>query len=396
MDIETRFDPENLTYQRALPIPNGKLAMWLFLSTEIMFFAALIGSYIVLRFGAPAGSWPTPHAVHLEEWLGALNTTVLIASSISIVFALEAARRDKKGTARSWLIITFLLGVTFLGVKAFEYGQKFQHGILPSPIRSLMYDRSDAYYLSDVGMRVKADLRELESLPGEQQPAERIEQLRLIQSGLIGWTKNKAGTTTDPQMKQAAIDTLAHQIRPEFGDVERISNYLQNEKIDLNEQLTNLKSRIDSNTNSLTELQNQMAELQATASTDEQAKTELDSASNSAKALTQQLTQDNKSARQIVDRLDAVREFHEVEGGRERLASFRLPFVLPSGNTWANTYFLLTGFHALHVLFGLFAIGILTIKPLGRGNAGLVENVALYWHFVDIVWIFLFPILYLF
>ena len=40
-------------------IPNGKLAMWLFLGTEIMFFTAFIGTYIVLRFGAPR--WPLPH-----------------------------------------------------------------------------------------------------------------------------------------------------------------------------------------------------------------------------------------------------------------------------------------------------------------------------------------------
>ena len=46
-----------LVYHEALPINNGKVCLWLFLSTEIMFFAALIGSYIVLRFGV-AGIWP--------------------------------------------------------------------------------------------------------------------------------------------------------------------------------------------------------------------------------------------------------------------------------------------------------------------------------------------------
>lgn len=396
MDNELRFDPENLKYQRALPISNGKLAVWLFLSTEIMFFAALIGSYIVLRFGAPNGTWPTPHAVHLEEWLGALNTTVLIGSSISIVFALEAARRNKKDAARTWLVVTLLLGMAFLGVKAYEYGQKFQHGIFPSPIRSLMYDRSDAYYLSDLGQRVKSDLKELENLPKDQQPTEKIEQLQLIQTGLIGWTRTKAGTTLDPMMKQAAIDSLAHQIRPQFGDAKKISNYIQNEKIDLNEQLDELKAKITSNTKRLEQLQTRITELQDAEAEDEAAKTELETASRSAKDTTLQLTQDNKALNRVVDRLDAVREFYEVEGGQERLSSFQLPFVLPSGNTWANTYFLLTGFHALHVLLGLFAIAVLIVRPTGQGNAGVIENVALYWHFVDIVWIFLFPILYLF
>ena len=63
-----------LEYQPSLPLNNGKLCLWLFLSTEIMFFAGLIGTYIVLRFGAPA--WPSPHDVHVEEVLGAERSGV--------------------------------------------------------------------------------------------------------------------------------------------------------------------------------------------------------------------------------------------------------------------------------------------------------------------------------
>ena len=74
-----------------LPMPNGKLAMWLFLVTEIMFFTALIGTYIVLRQSAPhrggESLWPAPHEVHLVEWAGAVNTFVLICSSLTVVLA---------------------------------------------------------------------------------------------------------------------------------------------------------------------------------------------------------------------------------------------------------------------------------------------------------------------
>ena len=83
-----------LQYQPALPIGRGKLCLWLFLSTEIMFFAGLIGTYIVLRFGAPPGTWPLPHDVHLQEYVGAFNTFVLICSSVTIVLALEAAKQQ--------------------------------------------------------------------------------------------------------------------------------------------------------------------------------------------------------------------------------------------------------------------------------------------------------------
>ncbi|MAV38839.1 MAG: hypothetical protein CMJ59_25660 [Planctomycetaceae bacterium] len=73
-----------------------------------------------------------------------------------------------------------------------------------------------------------------------------------------------------------------------------------------------------------------------------------------------------------------------------------LPIMIPSGNMWASSYFLLTGFHALHVLVGLIVFVILMALKLDSSRADMVENTGLYWHFVDLVWIFLFPLLYLF
>jgi len=57
----------------------------------------------------------------------------------------------------------------------------------------------------------------------------------------------------------------------------------------------------------------------------------------------------------------------------------------------------MTGFHALHVLIGLivFAIMVLFMR-LDREKSYVIENIGLYWHFVDLVWIFLFPLIYLF
>ena len=63
---------------------------------------------------------------------------------------------------------------------------------------------------------------------------------------------------------------------------------------------------------------------------------------------------------------------------------------------WASTYFLLTGFHAIHVLVGLIVFALMMPMRLGAAAAGFIENIGLYWHFVDLVWIFLFPLLYLF
>src|SRR5258708_1402615 len=119
-----------------LPISNGKLAMWLFLVTEIMFFTGLIGTYIILRNGSPskAEPWPNPHQVHLVEELGALNTFVLICSSLTVVLAHLAIGKGEIKKATQFVAVTLLLGAVFLGVKGYEYNSKFKHQILPGRI----------------------------------------------------------------------------------------------------------------------------------------------------------------------------------------------------------------------------------------------------------------------
>ena len=97
-------------YQPALPISNGKTFMWLFLSTEIMFFAALIGTYIVLRFGASPGRVRTTCT---GGDLGRYNTFVLICSSVTIVLALEAAKQNNARRPEVWMLLTLLLGASF-------------------------------------------------------------------------------------------------------------------------------------------------------------------------------------------------------------------------------------------------------------------------------------------
>ena len=110
-------------------IPSGKLGMWLFLASEVMFFTTLIAAYVVLKMGHPA--WPGPEG-HLSVPLGTLNTFLLICSSTTIVLSMAAAQDGKLPAVRRWLWVTILLGACFLGIKAVEYGAKFSHHILPS------------------------------------------------------------------------------------------------------------------------------------------------------------------------------------------------------------------------------------------------------------------------
>lgn len=108
---------------------NAKLGVWLFLASEVMLFGALFSSYILLRVGAP--TWPHGYDL-LNVPLATFNTVVLITSSITMVMAWASLMMKDFRKYRLYMGATFLLGVVFLIVKAFEYSAKFSHDIFPS------------------------------------------------------------------------------------------------------------------------------------------------------------------------------------------------------------------------------------------------------------------------
>ncbi len=119
--------------ERGLDVYNTKLGMWVFLASEVMFFSALIGSYVILRFGAP-GDWALPGIV-LNIKVTAFNTFLLICSSVSMVKAYAAiADGDQRGL-RLWLGLTILGGATFVGIQVFEYIHLVERGFTPAGIR---------------------------------------------------------------------------------------------------------------------------------------------------------------------------------------------------------------------------------------------------------------------
>ena len=562
-----------LEYQPALPIPNGKLCLWLFLSTEIMFFAGLIGTYIVLRFGAPANTWPLPHDVHLVESIGAINTFVLICSSVSIVLALEAAKSNRAGMAKAWLLVTLVLGTVFLGVKMYEYNSKFAHGIFPMKPRSLIWDRADVNYAAAVRLRLAAVRSELDAdnqklialpdekkaledriavptegesklspidqeiedqlarrkeLPAEEAEAKKLEDSDERASTLASLAKERAEidktvanlrkerADIGPKIRQAqqdlerltatqeerqrrfkiADDLLVNTAqwaertaaRSPFGEraaadpateelhktgalevlaaniyrtslTPQIDDYLKQEQADVAAELQTV-------TNSVMALQQERPEteklmtqqMEGKAPIEEnlqkaqqaldaanQKKSDVEEGSDTT-AIDQEIEARTKDVAELTAQLqtytdkitelqtrlvtiddqlqqaDARKatlqgrhdiipkllpggEYHAPHGddghghhvGLNAVEPWlRLPMRIPSGNMWASTYFLLTGFHAIHVVVGLFVFALALPMRLNAKRAGFLENTGLYWHFVDLVWIFLFPLLYLF
>src|SRR5215469_5117402 len=103
--------------------------MWIFLITEIMFFGGMFLAYTVYRsqysyvFAVASSS--------MNVYLGALNTVVLLCSSFTMVMALRSAQLGLRKSTVSYLFFTLILGLPFLGVKVFEWSEKFREHHVP-------------------------------------------------------------------------------------------------------------------------------------------------------------------------------------------------------------------------------------------------------------------------
>ncbi len=110
-------------------IPNGKLAMWWFLASEIITFGGLISCYIVFRMANP--HW-AEEAEHLSVAIVTFNTLVLLSSSLTMVLAFAAVEREDDRGTRTWLLLTVVGGLGFLLVKAFEWHLEIGAGRVPA------------------------------------------------------------------------------------------------------------------------------------------------------------------------------------------------------------------------------------------------------------------------
>ena len=106
-------------------LSNGKFGVWLFLASEVMLFAALFSSYILLRVGSV--EWPHGYE-ELSVPMAFFNTVVLITSSVTMVLAWASLKLHNWGRHRLYLIGTFLLAGVFLVNKYFEYADHFARG----------------------------------------------------------------------------------------------------------------------------------------------------------------------------------------------------------------------------------------------------------------------------
>ena len=264
----------------------------MFLVQEIMFFGGLFTVYLVFRSRYPmafaAGS------NHLDAFLGGLNTLVLIVSSLTMALTVYYAQKSNRNMQVILIVLTMFFGAVFLGVKAVEYTDKYNHGLIP---------------VTGLNKRVRATD-----------------------------TKEHASVVLPFETKASAAETAKsgeeHKYVNPRGEFQWIEYKLIKDTIELQEKEPNVTH----------------------------------------------LTAAEKIGYFSHDQLDENKFRDKV----------RIFFWI---------YFVMTGLHALHMVVGL---GLMTwlLWTAWKNTYSAdyympVEMSGLYWHFVDIVWIFLFPLLYL-
>jgi cytochrome c oxidase subunit 3 len=335
------LDHDEPSVHMGLPLSNGKLAMWLFLVTEIMFFTGLIGAYLILRQSAPTRGghslWPTPDQVHLVEWMGAVNTFVLICSSLTVVLAHWALGKGDVKKAVLYVGVTLALGIVFLVIKAVEYKSKWDHQILPG----LIGDHLATHYKQESDGKLVA----------------------AHGAGPDTWVNSGYSDDIAFQYKERIKGQLKHIVEhPDAAHVNPQSEAFQEAKA--------LALKLGA-------VVPEPPAGQAAA-----APPAGDPAATAA---------DTTSPLEVGEQVN-----HLLHKYPDQL--HLAPYV-PFGNLWASTYFAMTGFHALHV-FGGLVVFVIILLMAARGrlttrHESFMELTGLYWHFVDVVWIFLFPLLYL-
>ena len=273
---------------------SGKLGIWLFLVTEVLFFSGLFVAYIIYRAHHPEIFDYANH--YLDTKMGAINTVVLLFSSLTAAWAVRCAQLNQQRGLIACLSVTLLCAFAFLGIKTVEYKGKFDYGTL----WGAKFDPK----ISPNGTPLKGD--------------------------------------DAPATEQAPAAEEAESARGDLHDVGEAHAFAR--AIDIPASLS-----------------------------DEHAAPP----ANAAPA-------GEGSAE------------HEPQGEGDDFLSGPPP---PNTGMFFSIYFGMTGLHGIHVTVGVFIFIWLLIRAIrGHFNStyfGPIDYAALYWHLVDLIWIYLFPLLYL-
>ena len=386
---------------------SAKMGMWAFLATEILMFGGLFCAYAVYRYNNPDVFRVGEH--HLNTALGATNTVVLLASSLTMALAVRAAQLGQKTYLILMLSITLLGGVGFMCIKSVEYYAKYEHGLFPGRYNS--YDRvqNEKGFLEHVvGAEEGGHAQSKEGV--EHGPAGNTPTLL---KGDMGKEVENQGQVDGPgDEKHRPTDETA----PGGGPPEKVAPLMG-----YSGYAATRSSTAPTTANDATAVSGAIADGENQNPSIGQERGTL--AENPAGDTAEQATAPSNPAagRQITDLGPDYFDPHYGTGDAAKIRpafNSKLGTVAPVHNShpvveyqdldikeqsnvkaFFNIYFLMTGLHGVHVIVGMGLITWILVRAT-KGTFGPayytpVDLIGLYWHLVDIIWIFLFPLLYL-
>ena len=329
---------------------SGKLGIWIFLVTEILFFSGLFVAYTLWRLHHPEIFQQAHH--FLDKNLGALNTIVLLFSSLTMALGVHAAQNGDNKKCGMYTLITMVCAAIFLGVKAVEYSHKWDMGILV---------RSAFNFTDHHAEGISPYLMGLSAIPA------------LLLVGFIGASLFSKMTDKDLLSKF-------------FGGMAiTVSGYFIGVFIGLGFMALTAKANAHADRGvspsplvlqALTVDDDEKDDDHAHAEGDDHGEGHAHAGENHAHG----------------DHDDHGHDAHAHE------KSNKDPMHRDVG-IFFSIYYCMTGLHAIHIIGGIVALAWVFWRCLALhwrpDYFGPVDYVGLYWHLVDLIWIYLFPLLYL-
>lgn len=305
---------------------SGKLGIWVFLLTEILFFSGLFCAYVLYRYHHPEIFVQAHH--FLDKFLGMGNTVVLLFSSLTMALAVRSSQLGRNKNVAWMVLITMVCAAIFLGVKAVEYSHKWDMGIF---VRAYFQNPPVEHHSAGISNY----LIWLSVIP----------LILLVVFGAMGALYK----VTNKPMLATFFAGMTIMIGGYFlgaagGYV--YQNYII-AKVSHEETAHNVAAEHAAATDH--------SDSGETAAGGEHA------ADDHAHGSTEKL-------------------HHDI-------------------GIFFSIYYCMTGLHAFHIIGGIIALAWIFYRSLANhwrsDYFGPVDNVGLYWHLVDLIWIFLFPLLYL-
>ena len=442
--------PYTVTARPDTGLWNAKIGIWLFLASEVMLFGGLFSSYIFLRIGADY-HWPI-HELNVK--MGCFNTAVLIGSSVTVVMAWAGVKMRNYRMYFFNLLATILCAFTFLGVKFFEYKTKIEHyGVVLKDGTILLGHQPEEGYrfeygdVSSMTVNVKESdapyvLADCRTANPKFKTPEGVELALETTPWYLGFTHwFGAGTAWEKYLDKARTNKVAElKLTPtaplEFHALPRhttghtatgfsyldgttLEGKLITDAMELHVDVVDLRSTPDADKSLAWSL---LKDHEWKEAFDEQKHHHLEAFEHGKhhgqdplkedhflrEAMRWEIHGDTPAAHEAKHKLKPG-FFDDMPWAHHRYPTVKIEAkdierwsnFLPKWNTYYAIYFTITGLHGAHVLAGALVMLYFLIfnsrwfKTDPEHLANRVETGGLFWHFVDLVWIFLFPLLYL-